>query len=413
MSRNRYWITAGGGCVLLLVLALAGVFLVITSLFPAFTVREQPGAVVEREARPVVEPLPTLTVAPGAARPARPAAPAVEVPQMPAGQPVSLTSLYTQLNPGVVSIQVYIEQGLQAGQGAGSGFILDEQGHIVTNHHVVAGGRAVTVVFFDGLEMEAEVIGTDPDSDLAVLQVASLPENVHPLPLGNSQAVQVGEWVVAIGNPFQLGGSMSVGVVSAIGRTIPSGATPYSIPQAIQTDAAINPGNSGGPLLNLHGEVIGVNAQILTRGTPANAGVGFAIPSNVVRQVVPTLIEQGYYSWAWLGASGGSVSLAVAEANDLDFQYGAYIQEVIPGSPAEQAGLRGSTGVVELARLTVPVGGDVIIEADGDPIIDFADLLSRITAKAPGDPMELTVVRNGQTIALTAILAARPNNVGP
>jgi 2-alkenal reductase len=412
MSRNRLWVTAGGGCVLLLVLAVVAVFLVFTSLLPAFTDLEQPGVVVEREARPVVEPLPTLTLVPGARQSGQPA-PAPDLPQLPAGQPVSLTSLYKQLNPGVVSIQVYIEQGLQAGQGAGSGFILDEQGHIVTNHHVIAGGRAVTVVFFNGLEREAEVIGTDPDSDLAVLRVEALPENVHPLPLGNSQTVQVGEWVVAIGNPFQLGGSMSVGVVSAIGRTIPSGATPYSIPQAIQTDAAINPGNSGGPLLNLNGEVIGVNAQILTRGTPANAGVGFAIPSNVVRQVVPTMIEQGYYSWPWLGATGGSVTLAVAQANNLDFPYGAYIQEVIPGSPAAEAGLRGSSGAVELARVTVPVGGDVVIEVDGEPILDFADLLARITSKAPGEAMEVTVVRRGETIELTVILAARPDNVGP
>lgn len=411
MSRNRLMITAGGGCLLLLVLALVLGFLVFTSMFPTSVSQQQPG-VVEREVRPVVEPLPTLTLVPGVGRGNRPVAPE-DLPELSPGQPVPLTSLYKQLNPGVVSIQVYIEQGLETGQGAGSGFILDEQGHVVTNHHVIAGARAVTVVFFDGREVGADVVGTDPDSDLAVLLLETLPENVHPLPLGNSEAVQVGEWVVAIGNPFQLGGSMSVGVVSAIGRTIPSGATPFSIPQAIQTDAAINPGNSGGPLLNLQGEVIGVNAQILTRGTPANAGVGFAIPSNVVRQVVPTLIEQGYYSWPWLGATGGSVSLAVAEANDLDFQYGAYIQEVIPGSPADEAGLRGSTGAVELAGLTVPVGGDVVIEVDGEPILDFTDLLVHITAKAPGDPMELTVFRRGEASTLTVILAARPDNVGP
>lgn len=411
MSRNRLMITAGGGCLLLLVLVLGVVLLLFSSTFPVSVSQEQP-EVVEQEVRPVADPRPTLTLVPGVGRGNQPAVPQ-DLPQLPAGQPVSLTSLYNQLNPGVVNIQVYVEQGLETGQGAGSGFIMDEQGHVVTNHHVIAGARAVTVVFFDGREVEAEVVGTDPDSDLAVLLLETLPENVHPLPLGNSEAVQVGEWVVAIGNPFQLGGSMSVGVVSAIGRTIPSGATPFSIPQAIQTDAAINPGNSGGPLLNLRGEVIGVNAQILTRGTAANSGVGFAIPSNVVRQVVPTLIDQGYYSWPWLGATGGSVSLAVAEANDLDFQYGAYIQEVIPGSPADEAGLRGSTGAAELAGLTVPVGGDVVIEADGEPIIDFADLLARITAKAPGDPMELTVFRRGETSTLTVILAARPANVGP
>jgi 2-alkenal reductase len=206
---------------------------------------------------------------------------------------------------------------------------------------------------------------------------------------------------------------MTVGVVSAIGRTIPSGSTPFSIPQAIQTDAAINPGNSGGPLLNLQGEVIGVNAQILTRGSPSNVGVGFAIPSNVVRRVVPSLIEQGRYSWPWLGATGGSVSLAVMRANDLDSQYGAYIQEVIPGSPADEAGLRGSRTEADSGGLAVPVGGDVVVEADGDPVTDFADLLIHIASKAPGDRMELTIIRDGQQQQVTVTLAARPSNLGP
>src|SRR5690606_9896833 len=214
-----------------------------------------------------------------------------------AQQETLLPDLYDQLNPGVVSIQTFVEGsfgGQGQGLGAGSGFILDEAGHIVTNNHVVAGAAQITVKYFNDLEVEATVVGTDQDSDLAVLRVEQLPADVHPLPLADSDSVRTGEWVIAMGNPFGFESSMTIGIVSAVGRSIPSGVTPFSIPEAIQTDAAINPGNSGGPLLNLNGEVIGVNAQIRTDpGVRANSGVGFAIPSNVVRLVAPVLIEEG------------------------------------------------------------------------------------------------------------------------
>jgi 2-alkenal reductase len=187
-----------------------------------------------------------------------------------------LASLYEDVNPGVVNIQVYVERAGMTGAGAGSGFILDEDGHIVTNHHVVADANPVTVIFYDGTEVQAEIVGTDGDSDLAVVRVDELPEGVHPLPLGASSAVSPGDWVIAIGNPFSLGSSMTLGIVSAVGRTIPTAETRFSIPSAIQTDAAINPGNSGGPLLTTNGQVVGVNAQIeSTTGT--NSGVGFTI----------------------------------------------------------------------------------------------------------------------------------------
>jgi len=203
------------------------------------------------------------------------------------------------MNPGVVNIQVFVD-GALGGQGAGSGFILDEAGHIVTNNHVVDQADAVTVIFYNGFEANAEIIGLDDDSDLAVLQVEEMAGGAIPLPLGDSNQLSAGQWVVAIGNPFSLGGSITLGIVSAVGRSIPSGVTPFAIPEAIQTDAAINPGNSGGPLLNLQGQVVGVNAQIRTTGVvPANSGVGFAVPVNVVRQVVPVLIAQGQYQWPW------------------------------------------------------------------------------------------------------------------
>jgi S1-C subfamily serine protease len=202
---------------------------------------------------------------------------------------------------------------------------------------------------------------------------------------------------------------MSLGVVSAVGRTIPTGVTPFSIPQAIQTDAAINPGNSGGPLINLRGEVVGVNAQIATGGGPANAGVGFAIPANIVRRVAPVLIETGSYQWPWLGIEGGSVNLTTMDANNLDTQQGAYIHHVVPNSPADKAGLRGSSGETEIAGLNVPLGGDVVIAADGKPVADFSDLLVDIAFKNPGDEMELTIIRDGRRRQVTVKLVPRPS----
>ncbi len=327
----------------------------------------------------------------------------------------SLTDLYRELTPGVVSIQVAADSIAGEGQGAGSGFILDEQGHIITNNHVVAGSTAVTVVFHNDLELRAEVIGTDEDSDLAVIQVEELPEGTRPLVIGDSDLVQPGEWVVAIGNPFRLGGSMSLGIVSAVGRTIPAGGTtPFSIPQVIQTDAAINPGNSGGPLLNLRGEVIGVNAQIATGGNSrANAGVGFSIPSNIVSRVVPSLIRDGSYNWPWLGVSGTDVNLRIAEANNLEGQQGAYISAVVGGGPAAEAGLRGSDGSVEVEGLSTPVGGDIILRVEGRAVMDFDDLLAEVVAREPGESLILLVLRDGETIELEVLLEGRPSTIVP
>jgi S1-C subfamily serine protease len=314
-------------------------------------------------------------------------------------------NLYEQLNPGVVNITTF--RGGSGGQG--SGFIIDNQGHIVTNRHVIADADIVTVIFYNTLEAYAEVIGVDADSDLAVLRVENMPEDVYPLNLGDSDNVRVGEMVIAIGNPFGLGSSMTLGIVSAIGRSILSGATPFSIPQAIQTDAAINPGNSGGPLINLRGEIIGVNAQIATAGTPANVGVGFAIPSNVVRRITPSLIETGTYHWAWLGVEGGNVNLAIQQANNLPTQSGVYISRVSPNSPAERAGLQGTSGTTNVNGVGgIPTGGDVIIEANGAPVLVMTDLLVAIASVNPGEILDMTIIRGGQEIQVQAELAARP-----
>ena len=418
MNKTRFFLIAGIGCsILVLLLAVVGGLL----FAGPFQFR------VSRVAEATAE-SPTWTPIPGLEE-TQEAVPPLTLPLQgvesqitpPAGSPQAipeieshvLTSLYEQLNPGVVNIQVYVQRGELIGQGAGSGFVLDEEGYIITNNHVVAEANQVTAVFYNGIEAEARVTGTDADSDLAVIQVDELPEGVHPLTVGDSDQVRVGEYVIAIGNPFGLGSSMTIGIVSAIGRMIPTGVTPFAIPQAIQTDAAINPGNSGGPLLNLKGEVIGVNAQIATGGTGTNAGVGFAIPANIVRRVAPVLIESGSYQWPWLGVEGTSVNLVIMKANNLGTQQGAYIDGVVPDGPAAEAGLQGSSGTRQVDGFDIAVGGDVVIEVDGQHVADFSDMLVDIAFKNPGDVIELTILRDGQRQRVTVELGARPSGFGP
>ncbi len=393
---KKYWAVTGGlGCVTL-------ILLVAVLVIPLFVVPFQ----IQRALRSSAA-APGSLAAPAVATPGSLASPA-QVAAL--GEAGSLPALYQQTNPGIVSIRVSsARRGVVRSQGEGSGFIYDDQGHIVTNHHVVDGATQVTVVFYDGREAAAAVVGSDAFSDLAVIKVDQLAEGTHPVSLGDSDQVAVGQMVVAIGNPFGLGNSMTVGFISALGRTIDSGATRFSIPRVIQTDAAINPGNSGGPLVDLSGRVIGVNAQIATGGVlAANAGVGFAIPSNTVRQVVPRLIEKGSYAWPWLGITGTSVSLQIMKANGLGDQQGAYVDEVTPGGPAQEAGLRGSSGSSSTDIGEVPVGGDVIVAVDGRAIASFDALLSEVSARQPGDRVELTIVRNGQRQTVTVTLGERP-----
>ena len=421
MSNRRFAVAAGLGCSLLLIAMLVAVAAVVFFFIPVDTVLapEEEGAVIEEPPEQVVvespaesaeisatqAAIPTLAPSEGAA-----GAPAAQE-ELPSDAP-ALAEFYQDVTPGVVSVRIFTEQAL-TGEGAGSGFIIDENGHIITNNHVVAAANQVTVVFHDGFEAAAEIVGTDDDSDLAVIKVDGLPEDAHPLPVADSDLVYAGEQVVAIGNPFGYGGSMTTGIVSAVGRAIPSGVTRFSIPQAIQTDAAINPGNSGGPLLNMEGEVIGVNAQIRTAGgTMANSGVGFAIPSNVVRLIAPVLIEEGAYEWPYLGVQGvrQGVDLAIQRANELPTQQGAYIHQVIPGGPAAEAGLQGSTGTETVLGQSVPVGGDVVLGMNGEPVADFADLLTRIAFSEPGEEVTLTILRDGEMQELPVVLSARPED---
>ncbi|NLG49012.1 MAG: PDZ domain-containing protein [Chloroflexi bacterium] len=334
-----------------------------------------------------------------------------DTPEQQTAQPLpqNLTRLYEIANPGVVNVGVIVQEGPTIGEGVGSGFVFDDQGHIVTNNHVIAGARQVIVTYSTGEQTFATVVGRDPDTDLAVILVEDMPEGITPLVLGDLSSVRVGDWVVAIGSPFGLGSSMTAGIVSAVGRTIPAGAVPFGIPEAIQTDAAINPGNSGGPLLNMEGEVIGVNAQIITASErTGSAGVGFAIPVNIVRRIVPALIETGSYQHPYLGIEGTSLNLLLAEANDLPVQQGVYVDRVVPGGPASQVGMRGSTDSVPFDGLSVPVGGDVIVQADGQPVNNYTELLSIIESHQPGDELALTILRNGRRQEVTVELAPRP-----
>lgn len=338
-----------------------------------------------------------------------------------ASVPQELEILYQQVNPGVVSIIVYHPDGIDvAGPlGQGSGFVIDQQGHIVTNQHVVAGSGEIEVDFPSGLKAFATLVGTDPDSDLAVLRVDVPAEHLTPLPLGDSDLAQVGEFVVAIGNPFGLSSTMTVGVISAKGRTLQSerlapGGAPFTAGDIIQTDAAINPGNSGGPLIDMQGRVIGVNRAIRTdssspAGDPVNSGIGFAVPVNIVRRVVPVLIEEGEFVYPFLGIS--SLSDDIWNLQTLEIlglppdAEGAYVTCVTPGGPADEAGIQGAG---PCATTTLEPGGDLIIGIEGQLVRDFSGLLSYlINHSSPGDTITLTVLRDGQQVDIDVTLGGR------
>jgi 2-alkenal reductase len=320
-----------------------------------------------------------------------------------------LVDMYSRLNPAVVNITVYLNQnGVLQTYAQASGFVYDDQGHIVTNAHVVHGVDAVQITFSDGLIRDATIVAEDLFSDLAVIKV-ELPTGVAPIPLGTMDELAVGQTVVAIGNPFGLEGTLTRGVISALGRTIPT-MTIYDIPQAIQTDAAINPGNSGGPLLNLQGEVIGVNAQIETSGTSeSNLGVGFAIPVSILYRVIPALIDIGHYDWSWLGVSGYTVDPGLVKAMSLPVEQGAYVSLVTEGGPAQAASLQGTTETITQDGRTVEVGGDVITAIDGQPVKTFDDILVYLSLQtSPGQEVTLTILRDSKYQDIKLQLGTRP-----
>jgi S1-C subfamily serine protease len=293
----------------------------------------------------------------------------------------------------------------------GSGFVYDTNGHIITNNHVVSGGGRLDVTFLDGTVYRATLIGSDPFTDLAVLYVEDVPqEKLVPLPLANSSAIRVGEQVAAIGNPFGLSGSMTAGIISGVGRLIPAQeAGDFSIPDVIQTDAPINPGNSGGPLLNMRGEVIGINSAIFST-TGQFAGVGFAIPSDTMTKVVPSLITTGSFKHPWLGVAGMDMTPGIAERLGLDEPRGFLVMEVVEGSPAAQADIRPGDEDATVDGRPVRLGGDVIVGVDNKIVRKIDDILVYLQReKAVGDELQLTILRDGQEMQVTAVLGARPN----
>jgi 2-alkenal reductase len=355
-----------------------------------------------------------------------------------AAQEQVLTGIYDRVVPSVVQIRSVRKLGQQGGlprvpeipgspfefgpspdspqlpddffeRSGGSGFIWDDQGHIVTNHHVIEGADRVTVIFADHTQLEAEVLGSDPDSDLAVLKVKVNEVSRRPVELGDSASVRVGQMAAAIGNPFGQEFTITSGIISAVGRTIRSGNSQFSIPQVIQTDAPINPGNSGGPLLDRHGQAIGVNTQIITR-SGANSGIGFAVPIDTAKRVIPILIRNGKYEYAWLGISGTTLTPDVAELMDLPADTkGALVIDLSQGGPAGQADLRGSDTTVSRDGIDYRVGGDIITAINGKPIRDMDELIEYLIENTmPDDEVELEVIRGGERQTLTVTLGKRP-----
>ena len=347
--------------------------------------------------------------------------------------------LYIKVNPSVVNIQVVSNQTISlngAGtnpdgsttphnfgdaipqQSLGSGFVWDAQGHIVTNYHVVADAKSISVTFADGTVVDAVLVGSDPFADLAVIKVdpGNTPTLV-PMQVADSNLVRVGQTAVAIGNPFGLQGTMTQGIVSALGRSISatdqlsggSSTSKYTIPDIIQTDASINPGNSGGVLVDTDGKLIGVTAAIES-STNSNAGVGFAIPSALVQKVVPELIKSGVYKHSYLGLSGGNLTSEMAKAMELDAnQHGALVASVVKDGPSDKAGLKGSDKEATINGIQVPIGGDVITAIDGKTVKSFDDIISYLFDQTQaGQQVNLTVLRQGKEMQIKVTLGERP-----
>jgi S1-C subfamily serine protease len=381
---------------------------------------------VLQSASPTATPLPPLpTAAPGEAQPTATAVMGMVTP-MPVEEQVAaanaleeqIVAVHEGVGPSVVNItnrSIAYDMFMQPvpQEGSGSGFMYDAQGHIVTNFHVVEGADQLIVTLSNGAEYEAELVGEDAINDLAVIRVDASQDLPAAVPIADSDLVRVGQFVVAIGNPFGLEQTLTVGVISALGRIIQSPTDDRFIGEAIQTDAAINPGNSGGPLLDLQGRVIGVNSQIISP-SGASSGVGFAVSANTVRRVVPELIARGYYPHAWLGISSlplnANTTRVLREAGvDIAVERGLLILESVSGGPADQSGVRGGERTVRIGRFSIPVGGDILVAIDGEPLLTSRDLTLYLdTQTEVGQQVELTIVRDGAEERLTVTLGERP-----
>ena len=321
---------------------------------------------------------------------------------------LSLTEIFEKAEPGVVRVNTIQNQTASETGGVGSGFVFDKKGHIITNAHVIEGSTKTVVTFLDGRSYNAEIIGMDEYTDIGVIKVNADLKLLNPLSLGDSSNLDVGEPIAAIGNPFGLSGSMTSGIVSQMGRLLPSGSG-YSIPDVIQTDAAINPGNSGGPLLNMRGNIVGINTAIQST-TGEFTGVGFAIPSQTVAKIVPTLISEGEYKHPWIGISGRDIDPDTANVLGLKDALGFLIITVVENSPASDAGLVGSEKMIKVDGMEYPVGGDIIMAVDGMDVRKIDDILIHLQrVKTVGDEMNLEILRDGRTTNVTIILQERPN----
>ena len=345
----------------------------------------------------------------------------IEADALVAAQEIVMTRIYQKVLPSVVNIKVIRVREGNAGtrrlpedfreRGEGSGFVWDVFGRIVTNQHVVGEAKTVTVIFPDRSQVEAKVVGGDPDSDLAVLELEQPVEGLVPIDLGDSNDVLVGQLAIAIGAPFGQTFTMTSGIVSAVGRTIRSSSSNFSVPEVIQPDAPINPGNSGGPLLDRHGRVVGINTQIISR-SGSNAGVGLAVPINIAKMVVPSLIEEGKYEYSWLGISGQPIAPDVVQLMELpEGTQGALVIAVNENSPADEGGLAGSDRTETVAGVQYALGGDLIIGIDGTKVRDMIDLITYLTKNTrPGDQIMLDVIRgDGITQRLSVVLGTRPS----
>ena len=349
--------------------------------------------------------------------------PAMDAESIVAAHEQVFIGVYTDVVPSIVQIrtsrkidsQLDVPFMLEADpedlfqRSGGSGFVWDESGHIVTNHHVVADADRVIVMFSDGSEDEAQILGSDPDSDLAVLKIDNSNTDLFPVTLGSSSEVNVGQIAIAIGSPFGQDFSITSGIVSAVGRTIRSGNSQFSIPKVLQTDAPINPGNSGGPLLDRKGRVVGVNTQIISN-TGASSGIGFAVPIDAAKRVIPELIQTGSYKYSWLGISGTSLSPDILELIALpEGTTGALIVEVMPDGPAEQGGLIPGDSITTVEGMDYRLGGDIIVSVDGTNIKDMDHLISYLIENTKAsDVINVAVLRDGVEQILQIELGERP-----
>ena len=317
--------------------------------------------------------------------------------------------LYERVSPSVVHIVV--SSAGPSGGGTGSGFVLDADGHIVTNNHVIEGAERILVRFVDDTSVEAEPVGADADSDLAVIRVDVPADLLVPVELGDSATLRVGQRAIAVGNPFGFEQTMTSGIISALGRVLRQDSG-FSLPELIQTDAAINPGNSGGPLLDLRGRVIGVTTLIFS-SSGSSAGVGFAVPVNTVKRVAPDLIATGRYADPWLGITGMSVNRAVAEVLGLPVEHGVLIRGIVSNGPAAKAAVRGSEERIEVEGSFLLAGGDIIVAIDGVEVRDMDDLIVVLSSKAVGQTVSVRILRLGEEQQLDVTLEERPTRSDP